>query len=513
MSRLVVMIGCLEDEHEPEVMTEVWRQIVPDIELAGVAPERYLDELESGVGEVGFALIRQLMVEHWRLTDQALVVRYRAEAGTEVVEDGYDSLKVASRYGVVQLPRQVCYRVGEEQHVLPGNAALPAHAGQVTTRGLQEWACLLPQDLSFGTAQRLLGWTTQDDDVLSETQMRRWVVRHGQMLRAAEQAELAAFEEGADVTTWTAHLAPVVEEPRRPAAWPAALNQAVDTALTQPQPQAPEGVRPGDWERVLHVRQTDRQVSVEQLRRLGPAVSPGEVIASTDDIQVRQPQPRHWLELRTAYVRTDHGYRYLCGSPDMVLRQLYLLLILCGGGVTAKLTLLGDGAQWIAAFFRQRLADWPNSQLLLDWYHCRKRCYELTSCLGLGRIAKTKLLGRLLFFLWRGQVDEALLWLETYRAQVKNADKLDDLIAYLTKRRAYIPNYKARRAQRQYIGSAHVEKANDHIVARRQKHQGMHWSYETSDALAALRTLLLNGGWDLYWQDQQVLPLAIPCSP
>ena len=76
-----------------------------------------------------------------------------------------------------------------------------------------------------------------------------------------------------------------------------------------------------------------------------------------------------------------------------------------------------------------------------------------------------------------------------------------------------MPNYKERRAQRQYIGSAHTEKANDLIVARRQKHQGMHWSEATSDALAALRTLLLNGGWDLYWQKRQVLPLAVPVGP
>jgi hypothetical protein len=79
----------------------------------------------------------------------------------------------------------------------------------------------------------------------------------------------------------------------------------------------------------------------------------------------------------------------------------------------------------------------------------------------------------------------------------------------LTNRQAYIPNYQQRRAQRQYIGSAHVEKGNDLIVARRQKHQGMHWSEQTSDALAALQTLMLNGGWDLYWQKHQVLPLAI----
>ena len=100
--------------------------------------------------------------------------------------------------------------------------------------------------------------------------------------------------------------------------------------------------------------------------------------------------------------------------------------------------------------------------------------------------------------------------LEEYRPQTKNIEKLDELIQYLQKRQAFIPNYRERRAQRKYIGSAPVEKGNDLIVARRQKHQGMHWSEQTSESLAALRALMLNGGWDLYWQNHQVLPLAIP---
>ena len=40
----------------------------------------------------------------------------------------------------------------------------------------------------------------------------------------------------------------------------------------------------------------------------------------------------------------------------------------------------------------------------------------------------------------------------------------------------------------------HGEKANGLLVARRQKHQGMHWSLATSDGLAALKTLVLNHG-------------------
>jgi hypothetical protein len=48
----------------------------------------------------------------------------------------------------------------------------------------------------------------------------------------------------------------------------------------------------------------------------------------------------------------------------------------------------------------------------------------------------------------------------------------------------------------------------DVIVARQQKGRGMQWSEAMSDALAALRTLMLNGGWDRYWQQREVLPLV-----
>jgi hypothetical protein len=513
MSQLIAMILRADDLVNPEVMTEVWRQPMPAIQLDGVEASHYLDGMEATVMEVGWAAMRTLLVEQWRLMDQVLVEHYRQEHPGVVTGDGHDALKVVSRLGVVHLPRQVCYFQGETaQHTLPGNAALPEHEGQVTTRGVQEWVCLLPQDMPFGTAERLLGWMTHDPEVMSETQVRRWVCAHGQIIRAAEQAEVEALLQRPDLSGLQAQLAPV-HEPRCPAAWPVELNHVVETALAQPEPQPPDGVTLGDWERVMQARRAEPTATAADLRRLGPEVQPGQIIASTDDVQVRRPEKRRWLDLRTAYVRTAHGYRYLSGTAEMVLNQLYLLLVLCGGGRTAKLTLLGDGARWIAKFFTERLAAWPSAELVLDWYHCRKKCYDLTSLICRGRVAKAKLLGALLLRLWRGQVDDAITLLDAYRPQAKDTESLDKLITYLSDRRAYLPNYKERRAQRQYIGSAHTEKANDLIVARRQKHQGMHWSEATSDALAALRTLLLNGGWDLYWQKRQVLPLAVPIGP
>jgi hypothetical protein len=86
-------------------------------------------------------------------------------------------------------------------------------------------------------------------------------------------------------------------------------------------------------------------------------------------------------------------------------------------------------------------------------------------------------------------------------------DVLETFIGYLQARQEWIPHERQRRIDQQYVGSGHAEKATDLIVARRQKRRGMQWSLATSDALAALRTLMLNGGWDRYWQQCQVLPL------
>ena len=82
------------------------------------------------------------------------------------------------------------------------------------------------------------------------------------------------------------------------------------------------------------------------------------------------------------------------------------------------------------------------------------------------------------------------------------------MIAYLRARADWIPNYRERRRGQQYIGSGHVEKANDLLVARRQKNRGMQWSQATSEGLAALRTQVLNGGWERYWVEREVLPWA-----
>src|SRR6266481_218984 len=315
MSQLVLMIAKIDRIDNPEKMTELWREAMPMADLSEMKADEYLDKLESQVEEIGWRAMRQLLVEQWKLSDEQLVEQFRQGQNEAVVSDGFEDLKVASRIGIVHLPRQVCYLAGSEKHLMPGNAGLPEHEGQVTTRGLQEWACLLPRDLPFGTAQRLLGWVTHEPEVLSEPQLRRWVVRHGMFIRAAEKAEVERLEQLSTLDGLQAQLQPS-KQPRRPAAWEVTLNEAVETALSQPNPQPPKGVTISDWERVMQARREEPTRKAEELRRLGPEVQPGEVIASVDEIMVRRPEKRSFLELGTACVRTATGYRYLSGKIE-----------------------------------------------------------------------------------------------------------------------------------------------------------------------------------------------------
>jgi len=223
-------------------------------------------------------------------------------------------------------------------------------------------------------------------------------------------------------------------------------------------------------------------------------------------VLTRRPEPGHFLELRTARIMTERGSRYLSGIGATFLQGLQVAVCLCLGPLSSLL-LLADGARWIRSSFTETLASLADKLMILDWHHLKQKCLELSSRICRGKTAKAHLLRRLYRRLWRGDVPNAIAVLEAEREETTNEAKLDELIAYLRARQAWIPNYRQRRIEQRYIASAHVEKANDLIVARRQKRRGMQWSEATSDALAALRTLMLNGGWDQYWQQREVLPL------
>jgi hypothetical protein len=504
MSHLRVLI-CRVDESDEDQMTEL-----ACIDLPWAVSQRrevLLDWLEATVAERGHQILRRLCELQWEELDAQAVARYRqACAPGAVVADGYEPLAVASRFGTLHLRRQVLVHPQTKAHLMPGNALLPAHQGMLITRGLAEWACLLPQELPFAAVARLLGWQTGEPGVLGATMVRILVRDHGERIRRIEHAQVAALLlRERPCTGQRLQGVPHTRPPRR-SGWPPELTAAVAAALGRAQPRPPEGVSWADWERVLAARRAEAGLDLAALRQLGPEIAPGQLLLTLDEVLTPAREPGQFHELRTACLATADTRRYLSGTGEVFLNQVLAAVLGC---FECSLLVIADGARWIRAFFRDCLACLPNTTLLLDWHHLAQRCRDLASRFCRGRPAKAQLLRRLYRRLWGGDVPGALRVLRAYRPQGRNQDALEELCRYLAARAEWIPNYRERRRSRQYIGSGQVEKANDRIVARRQKCRGMQWGARTSDALAALRTLQLNEGWDGYWVQRRALPLII----
>jgi len=174
--RHIRVLICRVDDPASNQMTELAAFDPPPADVAALQPQTALDELETTTKETGTAILRRVLQAQWDLIDATLVEQHRQRFPPAVVHaDGSETVTVASRFGTLELARQVCYHPEMQTHTMPGNRVLPPHHGIIITRGLQEWACLLPQELPFAVVARLLGWQTHEAHVLSDTTVRSLV--------------------------------------------------------------------------------------------------------------------------------------------------------------------------------------------------------------------------------------------------------------------------------------------------------------------------------------------------
>ena len=168
------------------------------------------------------------------------------------------------------------------------------------------------------------------------------------------------------------------------------------------------------------------------------------------------------------------------------------------GSQTAPLDLVAitDGAKVI----RQRLVTvfGTGVVVILDWYHLCKKLRGLMSMIAINKVEKSRHLKFLFSHLWQGKTAIALEYLR-HHVVVKNQDKWQELIGYLSKHQSEIIDYNRRSRAGKTIGSGQVEKGVDLTVGSRQKHRGMSWSTKGSKALCLLKVAELNGRWQQLW--------------
>jgi uncharacterized protein UPF0236 len=236
-------------------------------------------------------------------------------------------------------------------------------------------------------------------------------------------------------------------------------------------------------------------------------VDEGFVIVEPDEVKTKaQPSSgRKEVWTYTAVVLVA-GLRYCLAEATAEGLWVQVSALLLELGVLSgerRLLVLGDGAGWIRAWFEGLGID-PKA-MVLCWWPLRKRCYESMSSAGGPKDRRRAFEKQLLGQLWVGGVGAAIELLRGALEWVRDPSAVEDLIGYLEKRRAYIPDYEQRQRAGLWIASTRVEKSNDWAVSARCKHRGMSWSPPGVLALAAWEAARRNGELD-EWRQVGTLP-------
>jgi len=147
--------------------------------------------------------------------------------------------------------------------------------------------------------------------------------------------------------------------------------------------------------------------------------------------------------------------------------------------------------------------------LLLDWFHMVKKFKEDLSLACKGREIRNRHLKQLLTLLWFGLVDKAQVYLAAIPAtDIKDIKAIARLSAYLERNRKWIPCYAMRSKLKLPNSSNPVERCNNLVTAKRQKHQGMSWSENGSYALTALNAVTANNATQ-QWVENRTIPFVL----
>lgn len=230
---------------------------------------------------------------------------------------------------------------------------------------------------------------------------------------------------------------------------------------------------------------------------------------SVDDIGVRFQKPgrkgkckknRSFVENTVIHVQTeDRQYTLTAIGMAKAFKRLVAFLMENKLMEDHRLIFFSDGANCIRDYIGKYFG-FRQHTVMLDWLHLEKKCNEFLS-MGIkgAKDEKQQIKKDLFSILWTGRYENAVKYLESLKnSNIKNPKKIEELKGYIQRKSPNMTCYALRHELGLRISSNRVEKANDLVVATRQKHNGMSWSRKGSGALAIITATIINGemeGW------------------
>jgi uncharacterized protein UPF0236 len=467
--------------------------------------EHLPDQIEAYVHQAGLEVQRRLFRVLIEKADQELVLLHRqGKGGAGIRRRGTRPFTFKTTFGEVTVQRSRISHNHDGTIEIPSATVWNTSHQLAITENLRDAVCDQMSDRSAGKSRADVCRYAGDGDLLGRSTVVDIVHREGEQLIVAQRERArAVLDEASEAQL--ALLGPAVADPD-------AVTGFVDDDLPWDDSEGAQA----EWEQAqaqwiatgFPGCEPASPVAKDEPR----AVDEGFVIVEPDEVKTKaQPSTgRKEVWTYTAVVLVA-GLRYAFAGATAEGLWLQVSALLLQLGVLSgerRLLVLGDGAAWIRAWFEG--LGIPLRAMILCWWHLRKRCYEQMSSAGGPKDHRRTFERELLGQLWEGKVDAAIDLLKGSWEWVKDPAAVEELIAYLEKRRAYIPDYQQRQRAGLWIASTRVEKYNDWAVSARCKHQGMSWSPRGVLALAALEAARRNGELDAWRRDGALPGHALP---
>ncbi len=465
--------------------------------------EHLPDQIEAFVHQAGLEVKRRLFGALIEKADQELVFQRRyGKGGDGIQRRGTRPFTFKTTFGEVPVERARISHNRDGSIEIPSASAWGTPHQLAITQNLRDAVCDQMNAQSARDSRADVCQDAGDEDLLGRSTIIDIVHQEGERLITAQrQRARAVLEEAPEAQR--ALLGPVVAD-------------TVGDELSDVPPCDATAEEQTEWEQAqaewaaLGFPGCEPELSVD--RAAPRAVDPGCVIVEPDEVKTKaQPSTgRKEVWTYTAVVLVA-GFRYAFAEATAADLWLQVGALLVELGVLSgqrRLLVLGDGASWIRGWFEE-LGIAPKA-MIVCWWHLRKRCYESMSTAGGPKDRRRAFEKELLGQLWEGKVDAAVKLLEGALEWVRTPKAVEELIGYLEKRRAYIPDYRERQRVGLWIASTRVEKFNDWAVSARCKHRGMSWSPQGVLALAALEAARRNGELERWRQDEELPERRLP---
>ena len=236
---------------------------------------------------------------------------------------------------------------------------------------------------------------------------------------------------------------------------------------------------------------------------------------SVDDIGVRFQKPerkgkckkgRSFIENTVIHIQAEgKQYTLTAIGMDKAFKLLVAFLLENRLMEDYRLVFFSDGATCIRDNIEKHFG-FRQYTIILDWLHLEKKCNEFLSMGIKGpKDEKLRIKKELASILWTGRHQNAICYLESLKkSQVRNAVKIEELKDYIRRKSPNLTCYALRHELNLRISSNRVEKANDLVVAARQKHNGMSWSKNGSGALAVITATMINRELDRWMTKHRI---------